>query len=59
VDLAGARGWWLGQRVAVLGAGELARTYALALESQGASPETHDAEAATLAGLIDAWRRSQ
>lgn len=59
VDLAGARHWWLGTRVAVLGAGELARTYALALGAQGAQPETHDAEAATLAGLIDAWRRSQ
>jgi hypothetical protein len=31
LDLAGATGWWLGQRVCLLGAGELARTYRLAL----------------------------
>jgi 2-dehydro-3-deoxygalactonokinase len=58
LDLAGARGWWLGQRVCLLGAGELARTYGLALASQGVQAETADAEAATLAGLLEAWRRN-
>ncbi len=58
-DLAGAKGWWLGQRVGLLGAGELARTYGLALASQGVQAEAADAEAATLAGLQEAWRRTQ
>ncbi len=58
LDLAGARGWWLGQRVCLLGAGELARTYRLALEFQGVRPETADAETATLAGLVEARRRN-
>jgi 2-dehydro-3-deoxygalactonokinase len=58
-DLAGARGWWLGARVAVLGAGELLRTWTAALSAQGVAPETADATEATLAGLVEAWRRSQ
>ena len=45
--------------VAVLGAGELLRTWTAALSAQGAAPETADATGATLAGLNDAWRRSQ
>lgn len=57
-DLAGARGWWLGQRVCVLGAGSLARTYGAALAQQGVAAETADAEAATLAGLVEARRRN-
>jgi 2-dehydro-3-deoxygalactonokinase len=58
-DLAGARRWWLGARVAVLGAGELLRTWTAALSAQGVQPETADATEATLAGLVEAWRRSQ
>ncbi len=58
LDLAGAKGWWLGQRVCLLGAGDLARTYGLALASQGVQAETADAEAATLAGLVEARRRN-
>jgi 2-dehydro-3-deoxygalactonokinase len=58
-DLAGAKGWWLGQRVGLLGAGGLARTWGAALAAQGVRAETADAEAATLAGLVEAWRRSQ
>jgi hypothetical protein len=38
--------------------GELARTYRLALEAQGVHPESANAETATLAGLIEAWRRN-
>ena len=58
-DLASAKGWWLGQRVCLLGAGELARTWKAALGAQGVPLETADAEAATLAGLVAAWRRTQ
>lgn len=56
-DLAAAKGWWLGTRVCLLGAGELARTWGAALAAQGVQAETADAEAATLAGLVAAWRR--
>ena len=59
LDLAGARGWWLGQRVCLLGAGTLARTYGAALAQQGVAAETADAEGATLAGLVEAWRRNR
>jgi len=58
-DLAGAKSWWLGSRVCLMGAGELARTWGMALRSQGVPLETADAEDATLAGLVEAWRRNQ
>ncbi|MBP1806536.1 2-dehydro-3-deoxygalactonokinase [Rubellimicrobium aerolatum] len=58
-DLAGARGWWLGARVALLGAGDLMTPWRAALTSQGVAPEEADATEATLAGLTEAWRRSQ
>ena len=58
-DLASAKGWWLGQRVCLLGAGELARTWKAALGAQGVPLETAAAEAAPLAGLVAAWRRTQ
>ncbi|TNC62466.1 2-dehydro-3-deoxygalactonokinase [Rubellimicrobium roseum] len=58
-DLAGARAWWLGARVALLGAGDLMDTWRAALRSQGVQPEEADATQATLAGLTEAWRRSQ
>ena len=51
VDLAGARGYWLGTRLAVIGSGSLAELYAAALAAQGAVPERADAEAMVLAGL--------
>ncbi len=58
-DLAGARGWWLGARVALMGAGDLMDTWRAALQAQGVAPEEADATQATLAGLTEAWRRSQ
>lgn len=57
-DLAGAKGWWLGARVALVGVGGLARTWRAALAAQGVAAEEADATAATLAGLHEAWRRT-
>ncbi len=54
LELAGARPWWLGQRVALLGGGELGRLYAAALRHVGIAPEMHDTKALTLAGLRSA-----
>ncbi len=51
VDLAGARGYWLGQNVAVVGAGGLAGHYVRALTEQGVAPLRADAADMTLAGL--------
>jgi 2-dehydro-3-deoxygalactonokinase len=56
-ELAAARPYWLGQRVAILGEGHLASLYAQALETQGAAPETHDVAEATLAGLAAAHEK--
>ena len=55
-ELAAARAYWLGQRVAILGEGRLAGLYADALDAQGATPETHDVAEATLAGLAVAYQ---
>lgn len=57
-DLAGARLWWLGARLCLMGAGQLAQSWGMALSAQGASIETADAEAATLAGLVEARGRN-
>jgi 2-dehydro-3-deoxygalactonokinase len=51
IELAGAKPYWLGQRVMLVGAPALAASYASALKSQGLVPETLDATACTLAGL--------
>ena len=53
-ELAAARPYWLGQRVALLGDSRLAGHYAAALAAQAAPPETAEAEAMTLAGLTAA-----
>ncbi len=58
-DLAGARGWWLGARVALIAAGEVGRSWEAALRAQGAPVEEHDATALTLDGLREAWRRTR
>ena len=50
-ELAGARGWWLGQSVVVVGPDDLAARYIAALGQQGATPRALSAEACTLAGL--------
>ncbi|MFC3119708.1 2-dehydro-3-deoxygalactonokinase [Jhaorihella thermophila] len=51
VDLAGAKGYWLGQNVAVVGSGGLAGHYVRALTEQGVAPLRADAADMTLAGL--------
>lgn len=56
-ELAGAKPYWLGQEVALIGAPKLAALYARALEKQGVRVAQAEAEAATLAGLHRAWKR--
>jgi 2-dehydro-3-deoxygalactonokinase len=51
IELAGAKPYWLGQRVMLVGASALAASYTIALRSQGLTAETLDATACTLAGL--------
>ena len=50
-ELAAAKPFWLGQRVALLGNERLARAYATALEVQAVPASRHDVNACTLAGL--------
>ncbi len=54
MELAAARPYWLGQAIAIAGAGALSDAYAQALTAQGAVPQVFDAEAVTLAGLARA-----
>ncbi len=56
-ELAAAKAYWLGQRIALLGAGKLAQLYADALTAEGAVPETADVTRATLAGLTAAYEK--
>ncbi|MEO8242565.1 MAG: 2-dehydro-3-deoxygalactonokinase [bacterium] len=51
IELAGAKPYWLGQTVVLVGSASLSRNYAKALQSQGLGPEILDATACTLAGL--------
>lgn len=50
-ELAGAKPYWLGQAVALVGAPRLAAAYAAALALQGVAAEIADGAAATRAGL--------
>jgi 2-dehydro-3-deoxygalactonokinase len=50
-ELAGARPYWLGQRVAILGSAAMSRAYARGLAAQGAAPDILPAGEVTLAGL--------
>ena len=56
-ELAGAKPYWLGQQIAVIGAGPLAALYIRALELQSAPAMQVKAEAITLAGLHAAYKR--
>ena len=56
-ELAGARPYWLGQRVTMIGAGGLAALYATALAAQGLQADLADGAAMTLAGLCAAHSR--
>ena len=56
LELAGAKPYWLGQNVVVIGAPDLARHYADALKGAGVNAAELDATTITLAGLGAAWR---
>jgi 2-dehydro-3-deoxygalactonokinase len=56
-ELAGARPYWLGQQIAVIGDGTLSGHYIRALAAQSAPATQVNAKAATLAGLTAAYRR--
>jgi 2-dehydro-3-deoxygalactonokinase len=55
LELAGARPYWLGQRITLIGSKGLSRSYRAALSAQGAPTEQADAGAMTLAGLKAAY----
>ena len=50
-ELAGAKPYWLGQNIILVGASALAASYARALAAQGVTAQSLDATACTLAGL--------
>jgi 2-dehydro-3-deoxygalactonokinase len=54
LELAGARPYWLGQNVALIGAPKLSAIYASALAAQGVPAEVADGAAMTRAGLAAA-----
>lgn len=54
-ELAGARPYWLGREVAVIGNPVLAGHYVAALAAQGVPAQAHDAGRAALAGLTAAY----
>lgn len=56
-ELAATRAYWLGQQIAVIGAGEVAAIYVRALAAQSAAAVQADGTAVTLAGLTAAWTR--
>lgn len=58
-ELAAARPYWLGTRIAILGAEGMARAYAKGLERQGAPATLAEAERMTRAGLTAAWRQGK
>ncbi len=59
IELAGAKPYWLGQPVALIGAEKLSATYARALKAQGAEPRLLSATDCTLAGLATLARHPE
>lgn len=57
VELAGAKPYWLGQQIAVIGGGTLSKHYVDALAAQAATATQVNATAVTLAGLSAAYQR--
>ena len=57
LELAGARPYWLGQQVVILGENALAEIYRTALAAQSAMVRTVSVEGVTLAGLTAAYRK--
>lgn len=56
-ELAGSKPYWLGQQVAVIGAGDLSALYIRALAAQSAPATQTQGDRITLAGLTAAYRR--
>jgi len=56
-ELAAARPYWLGQQIAVIGAGDIASHYVKALALQGTPATQVQGDSVTLAGLTAAYRR--
>ena len=54
IELAGAKAWWLGSRVAIIGSEGAARPYRSALAGEGVDAAIASAERATLSGLAAA-----
>ena len=54
-ELAGARPYWLGREIVIIGADMLADRYRQALAAQGAPARREDATSMTVAGLAAAW----
>lgn len=59
IELAGARPYWLGQPVALIGAEKLSATYARALKAQGIEARLLPATTCTLAGLASLSRQPE
>lgn len=55
LELAGARPYWLGQKIALVGDPKLSGLYKTALDQQGVPAELADGDAMTLAGLKAAY----
>jgi 2-dehydro-3-deoxygalactonokinase len=56
-ELAGARPWWLGREIAIIGSERTTAAYEAALRQQGVAPLTADASGMTRAGLAAFHRR--
>lgn len=56
LELTGAKPYWLGQNVAIIGDPALSRHYQTALRHQGVTAEIHDGDMMTLEGLKHAYR---
>ena len=56
LELAGARPYWLGQKVVLIGSDTMARHYHTALTNQGTDATIANGSALTLAGLTAAYR---
>lgn len=54
LELAGARPYWLGQRIMLIGDGRLSNLYKSALATQGAMAEVADGDRTVLRGLVAA-----
>ena len=57
MELAGARPYWLGRDIVMIGARRMTEAYVAALRLGGLAPRIHDATEMTLAGLAAAHRQ--